>query len=62
MNLDFREGCPKKYNKKQIEHAVIMLKTHSYRKVEEITWISISTLKRAKKAREEEKEMKKMKF
>lgn len=46
---DFREGRPNKYSKKQIEHALELLKTHSYKLVEEITGISKSTLIRAKK-------------
>ena len=46
---DFREGRPRKYSKKQIEHALKLLETHSYKQVEEITGISKSTLIRAKK-------------
>ncbi|PFN66039.1 recombinase family protein [Bacillus cereus] len=46
---DFREGRPNKYTKKQIEHALGLLETHSYKQVEEITGISKSTLIRAKK-------------
>lgn len=46
---DFREGRPKKYSKKQIEHALKLLETHSYKQVEEMTGISKSTLIRAKK-------------
>ncbi|MEK4031364.1 recombinase family protein [Pseudobacillus sp. FSL P4-0506] len=45
----FREGRPKKYSKKQLEHALDLLKLHSYKEVEEITGISKSTLIRAKK-------------
>lgn len=45
---DFREGRPNKYSKKQIEHALGLLETHSYKQVEEITGISKSTLIRAK--------------
>ena len=47
---DFREGRPKKYSKKQIEHALELLKEKSYKQVEEITGISKSTLIRARKA------------
>lgn len=47
---DYREGRPKKYSKKQIEHALELLKEKSYKQVEEITGISKSTLIRAKKA------------
>ncbi|WP_078408730.1 recombinase family protein [Priestia abyssalis] len=46
---DFREGRPNKYSKKQIDHALELLETHSYKQVEEITGISKSTLIRAKK-------------
>lgn len=45
----FREGRPKKYNPKKIDHALDLLATHSYREVEELTGISKSTLIRAKK-------------
>ncbi|WP_341518717.1 recombinase family protein [Bacillus paramobilis] len=44
---DFKEGRPKKYNKKQIAHALQLLETNSYKQVEEITGISKSTLIRA---------------
>ena len=33
---DYREGRPKKYNGKQLAHALDLLKTMSYRQVEEI--------------------------
>nr|WP_012477121.1 recombinase family protein [Heyndrickxia coagulans]ABJ99984.1 site-specific recombinase [Heyndrickxia coagulans] len=49
----FREGRPKKFTKKQIEHA-IMLKDkegYSYKQVDELTGISKSTLIRAKRER-----------
>ncbi|MDF2039357.1 MULTISPECIES: recombinase family protein [Cytobacillus] len=46
---DFREGRPNKYSKKQIQHAMKLLETHSYKQVEEVTGISKSTLIRAKK-------------
>jgi DNA invertase Pin-like site-specific DNA recombinase len=46
---DFKEGRPKVYGKKQIEHALELLNSHSYKQVEEITGISKSTLIRAKK-------------
>lgn len=48
-NSDYREGRPKKYNSKKIEHALSLLNSYSYRQVEEITGISKSTLIRAKK-------------
>lgn len=46
---DFREGRPNKFNKTQIEHALGLLETLSYKQVEEMTGISKSTLIRAKK-------------
>lgn len=46
---DFREGRPNKFTKKQLEHALKLLETHSYKEVEETTGISKSTLIRAKK-------------
>lgn len=46
---DFREGRPNKFTKKQIQHALGLLETHSYKQVEERTGISKSTLIRAKK-------------
>ena len=45
---DFREGRPRLYNRKQIQHALELLKDHSYRQVTELTGISKSTLIRAK--------------
>ena len=47
-NKEFREGRPKKYNNKQIEHALSLLETHSYTQVTEMTGISKATLARAK--------------
>jgi DNA invertase Pin-like site-specific DNA recombinase len=44
---DFKEGRPKKYSKKQIEHALRLLETNSYKQVKDMTGISISTLIRA---------------
>lgn len=46
---DFREGRPNKFNKKSIEHALELLETHSYKQVEAMTNISVSTLTRAKR-------------
>lgn len=49
LNDDFREGRPKKFNKKQIEHALQLKESHSYKQIEELTGISKSTLIRAKR-------------
>lgn len=46
---DFREGRPNKFSRKQVEHALKLLETHSYKEVENMTGISKSTLIRAKK-------------
>ncbi|EEM02089.1 DNA-Invertase BINR (Transposon TN552) [Bacillus pseudomycoides] len=51
LNPNFKEGRPKKYNKEQIEHALGLLKIESYRKVERMTGISVSTLQREKRNR-----------
>lgn len=52
---DFKEGRPKKFTKKQLEHAITLKETHSYTQVEEITGVSKSTLIRAiRKAKEKE--------
>lgn len=44
---NFREGRPRKYSKKQMEHAIKLKETHTYRQVEEMTGISKPTLYRA---------------
>lgn len=49
MRDDFREGRPRKFGKKQIDHALELLKTHSFKEVEGMTGISKSTLIRRKK-------------
>lgn len=49
LKEDFREGRPNKYSRKQVEHALKLLETHSYKEVENMTGISKSTLIRAKK-------------
>lgn len=49
LNPDYRDGRKKKYSKAKIEHALELLKSNSYKQVEELTGISKSTLIRAKK-------------
>lgn len=44
----YSEGRPKKFNKKQIDHALQLKKSYSYKQVEEMTGISKSTLLRSK--------------
>lgn len=52
QNPDFKEGRPDKYDMDQIEHALNLLKDHSYSQVVKLTGISKSTLIRAKKKRD----------
>ncbi len=47
LSPDFKEGRPKKYTKKQIEHALQLKESNSYKQVEDLTGISKSTLIRA---------------
>lgn len=49
LRADFVEGRPPKFSKKQKEHALKLLQSHSYKEVEEITGISKSTLIREKR-------------
>ncbi len=49
QRVDFREGRPRKYSRKQVEHALELLNHNSYKQVEEMTGISKSTLIRAKR-------------
>ena len=45
---EFTEGRPKKYSRQQINHALDLLESHSYRQVCQMTGISKSTLIREK--------------
>lgn len=47
LEPNYREGRPKKYTSKQVEHALRLLEDHSYSQVSEMTGISRSTLTRA---------------
>lgn len=49
LNPNFKEGRPNKFSKAQIQHAIGLLKDHSYKEVEDMTGISKSTLIRSKK-------------
>ncbi len=49
LNPDYRDGRKKKYTKAQMNHALFLLKTNSYKQVEAMTGISKSTLIRAKR-------------
>ena len=46
----YREGRPKKFSRTQINHAMELLQNYSYKQVEAMTGISVSTLVRAHKA------------
>lgn len=46
---DYREGRPKLYTNKQVQHALELLENNSYKQVEALTGISKSTLIRAKR-------------
>ena len=50
-NPNFHEGRPKKYTEKQLDHALNLLKDHSYTQVTEMTGISKATLAREKAKR-----------
>lgn len=41
---DFREGRPRKHSKQQVQHAIELLKTHTYKEVEAMTGIKKRTL------------------
>lgn len=51
LDPDFKEGRPRKYTPKQIEHALELLESKTYKQVEEVTGISKSTLIRARRKR-----------
>ena len=48
QNPNFRDGRPKKFKREQINHALELLETHSYKQVEKMTGISTTTIYRAK--------------
>ena len=47
-NPNYRDGRPKKFSRIQIEHALELLQTHSYKQVVAMTGISRATLCRAR--------------
>lgn len=53
QRADFKEGRPKKYTKKQLDHALKLLKTNSYKEVEAVTSISVATLAREVRKRKD---------
>ena len=48
QNPNFRDGRPKKFSRAQINHALELLQTYSYKQVAAMTGISMATLGRAK--------------
>lgn len=52
QNPNFREGRPRKYSRVQMDHAMELLKTHSYTQVANMTGIGRATLSREKKRRQ----------
>lgn len=50
LSENYKDGRPKVYKKKQIEHALELLEKHTYREVSQLTGMSKSTLIRAKKS------------
>ena len=62
QNADFKDGRPKKYSRVQLDHALEILETHSYKQhsykqVERLTGISVMTLYRAKLERTNRKHL-----
>ncbi|MEK4387528.1 recombinase family protein [Solibacillus sp. FSL W7-1464] len=55
QNPNYREGRKPTYSKAQLDHAMKLKETHSFSQVEEITGISMSTLKREARKRKAEK-------
>ena len=49
QNANYREGRPKKFKRIQLQHALELLQTHSYKQVSTMTGISITTIYRAKR-------------
>ncbi|MCR5452933.1 MAG: recombinase family protein [Lachnospiraceae bacterium] len=56
QNPNFKEGRPKKWSNDQIANALNLLEDHSYNQVTKITGISKSTLARAKRENDPQKE------
>ena len=56
QKADFKDGRPKKFTPIQINHALELLETNSYKQVERLTGISMTTIYRAKVEREKSKE------
>ena len=48
QNANYHEGRPKKFKRAQLDHALELLEMHSYKQVERLTGISVTTIYRAK--------------
>lgn len=55
QRADFREGRPKKFDKKHLDNAMKLLESNSYKEVEATTGISVATLARERRKRKENK-------
>ena len=58
QNIDYREGRPPKWTRKQYNYAMKLLMQHSYKEVAEITGIPVPTLK-VERRRQKDAELKK---
>lgn len=56
QNPGYREEWPRKYKRAQTDHAMELLKTHSYRQTVELTGISRATLAHEAARRKKESE------
>ena len=57
QNANFKDGRPKKFTHVQLDHALELLETHSYKQVERLTGISVTTIYRAKLERANRKHL-----
>ena len=48
---NYREGRPKKYSRRQLDHAMALVREHSFTEVAEMTGISRATVVREARAR-----------
>ena len=60
QNADFKDGRPKKFSRVQLDHALELLETHSYKQVERLTGISVTTIYRAKLERMNRKHLRQL--
>ena len=60
QNTDFKDGRPKKFSRVQLDHALELLETHSYKQVERLTGISVTTIYRARLERVNRKHLRQL--